>query len=344
MESLAGDFSYFINLLDSNDLSFFNIRSQTNGFYIGSKAENDNEFSNWLSIELSKLNILDYTNSGHELDAFENSFAKWLLSHSSSNINGLELFEPDFSQGTTQAFDSFYYRHRNKRFRCFVGEYFYHIKTWIATGTNWSWTDGKDLTPGDALVISVPFCDTVSLHEDLNDILLHCSVNDIPVLIDMCYYPISHRVSIDLSYQCIDTVAFSLSKAWPVGNLRIGVRYTKKTVFDGQKLHSQIRYNNNLSALIGNMIIRHFPPDWVYNTRKDKYKKICNVLGLSPTLSPNFGVGDGTWARHSRKILLESYKLDFDPALFVNRICLNKIYSHWSQFERFIDNETNFKI
>jgi hypothetical protein len=171
-----------------------------------------------------------------------------------------------------------------------------------------------------------------------------CIELNIPVLLDMCYYIISHDLNVDLNYDCIDTVAFSLSKAWPVSTARIGIRFTKPEIFDGQKLHHSINYNNNISALIGCKIIQNYLPDSTYIDKKYMYNKICEVLNLKPTQSVCFAIGDKSWNQYSRKELLKSYQLDFDSSMFVNRICLNKLYQHYSMFQAFIKNETGIEI
>jgi hypothetical protein len=137
----------------------------------GSRAVRDPntlEFvSNLLKSDLSAVMQTDY------LKEFENTFGSWLLAHSTNSIQDLENFIPNFSTGTTQGFDGFYLRHRHRRFKCFVGEYFYHLKNWISNGIEWEFiTDVSSIQPNDAVVISLPFCDTGSEH-DLHTQLLN---------------------------------------------------------------------------------------------------------------------------------------------------------------------------
>lgn len=344
MESIARKFGFYIAVQENQKSDFFSARNRTNGLYIGSRIETDPVFEANLLRHIIPTDVVNSIKTSNHLQNLENRFSSWLLSHSTNTLVGLDNFTPDYSEGSTQGFDSFYLRHSKKRFRCFIGEYFYHIKTWESNGLNWSWTNGHDLKPGDALVISQPFCDTVEQFDSLNGILDSCNQLGIPVLLDLCYYIISDNLNINLEFDCIDTVTFSLSKAWPVSTARIGMRYTRKDIFDGQKLHSSIGYNNNLGAYIGNIILDNYTPDWISNSRRDKYYKICDVLALKQTASVCFGLGDDSWSGYSRRELLKSYRLDFDPNLFVNRICLNKIYQHWELFEEFLQNEYQIKI
>jgi hypothetical protein len=344
MERIARRFAYWVASTESPSADFFQSRSRVNGLYIGSRIETDLEFEDWLSTQVSSQEIVKAVASSQHLREFENTFASWVMSHTTNQLTGLDQYQADYSEGSTQAFDSFYFRQRQRRFRCFVGEYFYHLKTWQANQCNWAWTDGSDLAPGDALVISVPFCDTAAQVENLDALLEQCSRLGVPVLLDLCYYVISTGININLEHKCIDTVAFSLSKSWPVSTARIGMRYTRPDTFDGQKLHSSIGYNNNLGAYIGNKIIQGYKPDWAITTRQHKYNKICSVLDLMPTSSVNFAIGDARWNRYSRKELLKSYQLDFDSALFVNRICLNKVYQHWDLFKKCVKHELDIEI
>lgn len=339
MEALIRKFGYWIAVEENPGSDFFQARSRSSGLYIGSRIESDPEFT-FPDIG----NIQQLATGSNHLRQFERRFLDWIKQHKTNKVTGLEDFEPDYSEGTTQAFDSFYTRHKTKRFRCFVGEYFYHIKVWDSCDFNWTWTDGNDLCPGDALVLSVPFCDTVVQHNNLNQILEQCTQMGIPVLLDLCYYTISSGIDVNVAHACVDTVAFSLSKAWPVSTARIGMRYTRNSTFDGQKLHSTIGYNNNVGAAIGNAVLDMYSPDWIIDQRCQRYQTVCNIFGVAPTASVNFGIGDSSWNRHSRRELLKNYKLDFDPGLFVNRICFNKIYQHWNLFRKFVLHELDIEI
>lgn len=344
MESIAREFGFLFTKAENPDLNFYQIRNIVNGLYIGSKIDKDAETEEYILSQLKSCNIVKSLKSSDQLIQLESRFTNWLLNNTVNTLIGLENYSADYSEGTTQGFDSFYFRHRYKKFRCFVGEYFYHIKNWQANTVNWSWTNGDDLAPGDALVLSQPFCDTVKQFSNLNEILEICTKKEIPVLLDLCYYVISKDLIINFTHECIDTITFSLSKAWPVGTARIGMRYTKPHIFDGQKLHHSIGYNNNLGAYIGNLILDNYNSDYVSLKRQSQYNKICQTLDLQPTDSVCFALGDSTWQRYSRRELLKSYKLDFEPSMFTNRICLNKIYQHYDLFEKFLDNEYNIKI
>lgn len=320
---------------------FFKSRPVVNHLFQGSRAVRSSDVNDFIKDVISNDLYSKGLQTASSLRDFTNNFASWINLHPSSRIARLSMFEPDFSAGTTQAFDSFYFRHRNRRFRCFTGEYLYHIKTWASNKVNWEFlTDELLLSSNDAVVISAPFCDTGSMHPLYNELISKCNLMGIPVLVDCCYYTISHNINIDIYQPCIDTIAFSLSKAYPVANLRIGVRYTRKDIQDGQKLHHSINYNNNISAYVGQRIIEKFGPQHIAYTYYNKQKEICQTLDLQMSDSVIFAIGDSSWNQYNRSNLLQTYNVDLDPALFVNRICLVPILENWDLFTKLKDDNS----
>ena len=308
-------------------MSFADARHYARYALQGSRAIPDRSVHNTVTEAIREYSNIPVTFD--HLNSFVERFKDWL------GIPVLDHFDADFSSGTTQAFDSFYFRHRYKKFRCYIGEYFYHLKNWESNNVEWSFiTKENPLTQGDALVLSYPFCDTGNFYNI--DVLEECCSKNIPVLLDMCYYPLTNNdCDSDFNYKCIDTIAFSLSKVFPVANYRIGIRYTNKNVNDGQKLHHSINYNNMLSAFIGLRLIDKYSVSHIYDMYKHKQKDICNFFNLIPSDSVLFGIGDENWDIYSRRNLLSVYQLTYDTSMFCNRICLNSIYEHWNLYERF---------
>ena len=323
-------------IASSSDSNFFSARESAKHLFQGSRAVKDKNLDKLINdFFIYKAHTARHKNF---LDEFQHKFYQWVTtSHSLNSVQGLDHYKSSFSNGTTQAFDSFYLRHSNKRFRCFVGEYFYHIKSWISLNKDWLFINNvDDIGPDDAVVISAPFCDTGSMHPEYQELLEHCSRIGVPVLVDCCYFPISGDINFNFSYECIDTVCFSLSKAFAVANYRIGVRYTKASIQDGQSLLNDINYNNNFAATIGLEIIKLIPADYIFSIYREKQQKICRILpGLTISNCAIFAVGDSNWDTYSRRNLLQQYQLDFHPKLFVNRVCLNSIYENWGLFEHY---------
>lgn len=319
-------FSYYINA----HKPFPQCRNDSKNLLQGSGAIADTDTLQFLNSLDLKLQYNNYS----ILQEFTSTCYKWLNS-GSIKIIGLENYDVDYSNGTTQSFDSFYFRHHNRRFRCLVGEYFYHLKSWICGNINWQWiTSDQPLQRGDALVLSIPFCDTGNMF-DYHELLEQCNQLNIPVLLDCCYISLTQNTTIDCNYNCIDTISYSLSKTFPVAHYRIGIRFTKPQIFDGQKLHHSINYNNILGAAIGNEFIKKFTVDYIHKKYYDKQKIACEFFNLEPSDSILFATGDESWSHYSRQTLLDAYKLEFEPTMFANRICLRAVYENWNKFLEF---------
>jgi hypothetical protein len=305
----------------------------------GSRSVRDPDVNDFIKKIFRDDLLINGLNQQDNLSKFKNLFTNWLQTHESSTVTGLDQYQIDFSAGTTQSFDSFYLRHRNRKFRCYIGEYFYHLKTWTSNQLNWSFiTEDDPISDTDAVVISMPFCDTGSLHPEYNQLITVCEKLGVPILVDCCYYPISGNINIDVTSRCIDTVSFSLSKAFPVANLRIGIRYTRDT-FDGQKLHDTINYNNTLSAHTGLRLIDKFSSNYIYDQYHEKQQSVCDYFELIPGNSVMFAIGNSDWNQYSRRNLLDKYQLNIDPSKFNNRVSLVSIFENWNLFTK-IKHET----
>lgn len=308
--------------LDSK-LSFHQARDQVRDFYSGSRSIHDVDVMTYMR---SAPDIYTALQDHDIIDRFLAKFDQWVVAHGSNRVDGISNFQSDFSQGTSQAFDSFYNHVWNKRLRFFHGEYFYHVLAMIRSQRAWDWLpDASDIKPGDALVLSVPFCDTGKPVQDLETILQICDRNGVPVLLDCAYWGISQDIKINLNHDCIHTITFSLSKVFPCGHARIGVRYTRPNHDDGQRLHQRIGYNNRLSAALGLHLISKFPADYIPKKYRDTYLTITKILGLSPSHSVIFADGDSNWSAYGRQALLQAYGLDLDAGLWRNRICLTRL-------------------
>lgn len=302
------------------------IRASVKNFYSGSRAISDPALVNFVKT-LPHISTMIYNYS--VINDFEKQFTSWIQLHSSNCITGLEQFEPDISQGATQAFDSFYIKHSNRTCKFLTGEYFYHILVSMNLNKSWKYINSyTELSENDALILSMPFCDTGSKVNNIEEILNHCTKLGIPVLLDCAYFTIASNINLNLLHSCIDTVVFSLSKTFPVAHARIGMRYTKKDFRDGQKLHSQINYDNRISAGIGLELIKNFPPDYIVKKYQNDYNQLVKLLKLLPGDSIMFAEGDSAWQEYGRKSLLDTYKLDLDYRQFKNRICLTQLLEH----------------
>ena len=222
---------------------------------------------------------------------FCNAYKNWILSSADNNFIGLNNFTyAIYSNGASQAFDMFYIKNKNRRFRCFKGEYVYHKLAWRNNWNDWTFIEDSPLEFNDAVVISLPFSDTGNKHVEMDSVLEICDRLQIPVLIDCIYFGICNNINFDLSFNCITDVVFSLSKTFPVANARIGIRFTKTDDDDLMFVYDKMNYNNRLGSHLGLNLLQNFSPDFVYNKYKSKQLECCSVLNITPSNTVLFGV------------------------------------------------------
>jgi hypothetical protein len=242
---------------------------------------------------------------------FVDKFDKWIGNSKLNNLKGLDTYEyRSFVAGTSQTFDSFWMRHHNKRFRCFIGEFFYHKANWKKFH-KWELIDNDDIDVNDAVVISFPFSDYGKEHPRMREVLQECEELDVPVLIDCAYYGIAKDLNFDFSdYTCIEDITFSLSKAFYNGNkLRAGIRYTKEFKDDNIDIMNEWGQMNHLGAYVGTKLLEKFPPDYAMNKFRERQLEYCEKNNLEPSDCVVFAFGG------------DKYK-ELNRGTEVNRLCL----------------------
>jgi hypothetical protein len=250
-----------------------------------------------------------YDNQIH--DNFLSNYVTWIKSTKNNQIIGIDSFTKlCFSNGTSESFDKFYIKNKNRRFRCFKAEYIYHRLAWRNCWPDWQYIEDSSLSENDAVVISLPFSDTGNEHRDMKIVLDQCDRLGIPVLIDCAYFGACSNVIFDFDHPCITDIVFSLSKTFPVAHLRIGMRMTRTDDDDTLFVHNKIGYVSRLSSFIGNQLVTRFDSDYIYNKYQIKQIDLCNNLSITPSKCVLFGIGDNSWIQYNRGGI-------------TNRLCLN---------------------
>lgn len=227
-------------------------------------------------------------------------YLDWIKSSTLNSFVGLDQFTYScYSNGTTEAFDRFYAKYGNCRFRCFQGEYMYHRLSW-RNNYEWNFIEDDFLRTGDAVVISLPFSDTGNKHQGMDHILEKCDELDIPVLVDCAYLGICENIKFDFTRPCIKDVVFSLSKTFPVAHARIGMRLTRTDDDDPLFVVNKSGYVNRLGPAIGLELIKQFAPDYIPLTYKQKQLEMCKHLKVEPSNTVLFGIGDNKWKEYNR--------------------------------------------
>ena len=263
----------------------------------------------------SKVNS-KYLYDDNIVPKFINKYYKWIQQSKLNNLHGLNKFNKlDFVHGTSQAFDFWYQKHHNRRFRCFKGDYVYHKVSW-KNYFNWAYIEDNNLEINDAVIISVPFSDSGFIHPDLNNLLDKCDELNIPVFIDAAYYCIARGIDFNLDRPCIDTITFSMSKAfYGAERLRIGLRCRKTDEDDGCVLFNQFHCVSKIAAGVGYELCKSFSPDYNQLKYNKKQIKICNDLNITPSNCVIFGLTDKDHLQFQ----------DYDRGTSWRRVCISSL-------------------
>jgi hypothetical protein len=243
----------------------------------------------------------DCLNNTDIQEEFLSAYKKWIDSTELNNLKNLDKFPiAAYSNGTSESFDKFYMKNNKRRFRCFRGEYMYHMATWRNICPDWRYMEEAPLAAGDAVVISLPFSDTGNIHPETQHVLDQCNRLAIPVLIDCAFIGICSGIEFDFDQPCITDITFSLSKTFPVANLRIGMRLTRTDDDDSLLVHGKTNYTNRLGAAVGLMLMEIYSMDYNYNMWHSMQEKFCNELGIMPSRSVIFGIASDKFQEYNR--------------------------------------------
>jgi len=276
----------------------------------GAKPVNDNRVKDFIT----KINPTKDLYNETLAEEFKTNFLNWILASGNNNLKGVDDFSNvKLCAGTIQAFDHFYFRHKNKRFRFYKGEFMYH-QACLKHGCDWAYIEDDILEQGDAFITSVPFSDIGRQHHDLESILHICNSLDIPVLLDFAYYPCTKNINVDLTkWKCVETITFSISKAFYGAEfLRVGMRCERLDTDDGIDVFNSVDMHNRMSLSIANELIKTFDVDWNWLQYNNIYNQVITEKKLTPTDCIMFGLGG------------EEYK-DFNRGGSVNRVCISEL-------------------
>lgn len=241
------------------------------------------------------------------------SYLKWISATKSNSWHGLEQFPVmSFSNGTTESFDKFYLKNIGSRLRFFRGEYMYHQVAARRYFKQSCFIEDQPLSKDDAVVISFPFSDTGNEHDLMRSVLQQCTALQIPVLLDCSYFGVCSGLQFDLDHDCITDVTFSLSKCFPVPNLRIGMRLSRTDDDDLLLVLNKTGYVNRLACAVGLDLIKIYHADYIWQTYQTAQKQICDTLQVSPSHCVIFGIDS-----HLR------YP-EYNRGGNTNRLCLSK--------------------
>lgn len=237
---------------------------------------------------------------------FEERFFNWVKENPNHKIKNLDLFKyTAFAAGSQETFSNFYLTNRNKRFRVFKGEYWWHMDVWSSLGLSWAYIEDDEIRSNDTVICSYPFALFGRKHPQFDWLLDEVKAKNCKLLLDFIYLPNTcNEVEVDLQHECIDEISFSFSKTFPVQCAKIAVRMLKNKPIDMMQISNDENICNRLSAGLGLDIMNNFPMNYMYEKYKDKQQFWCSKLGLTPSPVVHFGTGDDYTAygkKHSNR-------------------------------------------
>jgi hypothetical protein len=265
--------------------------------------------------------IADSADNIHDsliLPRYFERFQQWIQNTDLNTVIGLSDYPvTDFSAGTSEAFDKFYLKHNQRRFRCFRGEYLYHKLSWENQNRSWAYLDDEPLAVNDAVVISLPFADTGDQHPGYTNVFLdQCEELGIPVLLDCAFFGVCGEILFDFTHPAISEICFSLSKAFPVSTLRIGIRFSRENDNDSLTVYNSTQYVNLLAAAVGTRLMNQQRADEIWRRYRLQQIAWCKEHDLVPSNTVIFGL--------DRKNLYPQYSRGYPHS---NRICFAKYFN-----------------
>lgn len=288
---------YIWNIPASDE--FNEIRSKTWSVYSSGNCIKDKNVIDFVE----GVNLNKHLRDPWTVKKFEEYFLVWLKQCSRFQLKGIDDFKYNtFSQGSQEYFLNFYMKYRDKRFRVFKGEYWWHMEVWKNLGLKWAYIEDDDLGVDDVVLISFPFARVGDEHPQQKDLLEQCERIGIPVMLDFIYLPNAtyDKIQIDLTPTCIKSLSFSLSKAFPVANARIALRMTREKMKDPMQISNDENVANRLATGLGLECMKNYNIDYMVEKYFTEQKHWCKILGLKPTKVVHFAFGD-PFTEHGRK-------------------------------------------
>ena len=249
----------------------------------------------------------------YDKDVFIQQYKEWINESTLFKIRGLKDFKHTYiTLGNTQAIDDFY-RLSNGKVYTFPGEYPYHKA--FKENRRIKLTDMPINRPGPYIkngsILSYPFAATGNKPDNFEDRMEF--LDNTNVMLDLAYFGIYYSPEVlDLTkYPQVHSVAFSLSKIFCTGFMRVGIIMSKHEWKTPVKMLNEWNYLPKLNMKIHSGLMKKFTADYIYEKYRAEQLKLCKELDLTPSDTVLFGLSnDSKWDEYTRNGV-------------INRVCLS---------------------
>jgi hypothetical protein len=242
-------------------------------------------------LEHAQLEILEGNIDKNISDAIYDEFKilaeEWIFSSTLNNLTGITAFNrKDIIIGCTQFIDSVYMK---GDVQVLENDYRYHERLKLA-----SFSSIGNLKPSIPLIISLPFPQVGSVHDQMNELLEESIDKNIPVHIDGAWITCCKNVNFNFDHPAIKSVGISLSKGLGLGWNRIGLRWSREITQDAITIMNDFSMNNRALVMIGLHFLKKFPPDYLWKKYEKFYDKVCYDFKLEKTKSIHLALKAGS--------------------------------------------------
>ena len=232
------------------------------------------------AFEDSKHNLRFETIRKFTKQDFVSLFLDRLKNIEQNSLIGLETFSyKDLIIGCNHFIDNLIMEYGLKNIQIFEHDYSYYGK--LLPTIEYSTLD--TLTKTKPLLIAAPFPGHLAMHRQFNDIIAKCEEEKISVFIDAAWFPSAFDITLNISSPCIQQVAFSCSKAYNLGDNRIGLRLRKNKTSDSITHMNDRNMISKASYQIACEYLKNYKYDHLVSLYKKEYFQMCRALKLRPS-------------------------------------------------------------
>lgn len=211
---------------------------------------------------------------------FVSIFLDRLKNIEQNSLVGLETFiYNDLIIGCNHFIDNLIMEYGLKNIQIFQHDYSYYEKLLPTI----EYTTLDTLTNTKPLLIAAPFPGHLDMHRQFNDIIAKCEEEKISVFVDAAWFPSAFDITLNISSPCIQQVAFSCSKAYNLGDNRIGLRLRKNKTNDSITHMNNRNMISKVSYQIACEYLNNYKYDHLVSLYKKEYFEMCRALKLRPS-------------------------------------------------------------